>query len=532
MKKQIFAYNSDSGVVFEAFEDGSARFALKRSAFDNAETIGVDIENADKVIFEYVGKFKGMSYVAINDFINKFYAFASNYSFANYKESGEVAKTKEDEKFIKNNFDSEQDCEDYLRDCFSDITEAIECGDGEALKAISFVPTKFYTDELCEVVENCVEKLKQYALKKWEELAPKAHTPWALLHVGEYVDINEMFSDADKLTEEIKKHYESSAYDFDDDETESDKPANTAAAKSLPSSINLGKKSRKKLNITKIIEKNFAGLVGLDDIKQQLKEIMAYVVQNKGKDEDLSLHMAFVGNPGTGKTTVAKIVAKVLTEFEILQNAEPVVVNAVSLQGKYMGHTAPLVKKMVDDGVGKVTLIDEAYALTAETGSDRGDFKKEVVSTLIPELETHRRDSCYIFAGYPKEMEAFLNMNPGLKSRIPNIIKFKDFSKQDICDIFDLMVKKSKKTIEPDVLEYAHGQLERISKTDNFANARGVRNVFMNIKYKQAVRVNGNPRNNKIIIDDVVSGVKAYEEKYGLTVAKTMGFGAEIEQTL
>lgn len=538
MKKAFYSFFSDSGVVFEAFDDGSAVFSLQRAAFDDPKKVYNDKEGAKKIIFEYKSDhFRGMSDIDCDDLINKFYSFVNKYPIEKFPETQNEEDNYYDKysNFIDNNFDDEQDCKDYLGDCFYDIAQAIECAEGTDLKAIFYIPKVFYSNEMCELVESCIDKLEKTFEYSWEKkLGPARHTKWALENVDKYNEWLVILNDILDAKRAINRHYSSFDY-VAQAMTSSGKYKVSTIDPSLikkgTGAIALPAKSEEKpFNLNELVEKNFEGLVGLEEIKLQLKEILAYVIQNNGKDDDLSLHMAFVGSAGTGKTTVAQIVANVLAEAKVLKSSEIVSKNATSLQAEYLGQTQSKVEKIIKDGVGKVTLIDEAYALAQGRGG-ANEYKQEAVSTLITGIEEHRKDACFIFAGYTKEMEAFFNMNPGLKSRIPSIIEFRDFSEQEINKIFDNIVKTSGKTIDNQSLEYAHARLATLCKNTNFANARGVRNTFMRIKRKQALRVNGNPNDNTILFEDVKLGIDAFEEAMRKTDQNMIGFGGDAQDT-
>ena len=182
-------------------------------------------------------------------------------------------------------------------------------------------------------------------------------------------------------------------------------------------------------------------LIGLKEVKSQVRKIAAYArmkrdmaVKNKN-DVSMVLNMTFVGNPGTAKTTVARILAGILFESGLLKSADPLEVGRADLVGKYVGHTADKVRNVFDDACGRLLFIDEAYALV---DSRRSDFGDEAINTIVQEMENRRSDTIVVFAGYPDEMEEFFSRNPGLRSRVPFHITFPDYSAEEMVRITEL----------------------------------------------------------------------------------------------
>jgi len=224
-------------------------------------------------------------------------------------------------------------------------------------------------------------------------------------------------------------------------------------------------------------------LIGLASVKEEVKSLANYVrVQQKRKEQglktpNLSYHLVFTGNPGTGKTTVARIVARIYKDLGILKKGHLVETDRSGLIGKYVGQTAPRVNAMCDSALGGVLFIDEAYALTQKNEGDYGD---EAVATLLKRMEDDRDRLVVIVAGYTNEMKNFINSNPGLESRFNHYIHFPDYSDSELYDIFFMYLRKNEYSVSKEAAEYLKTKLAEVvkSKDRNFGNARYVRNLF------------------------------------------------------
>ena len=233
-------------------------------------------------------------------------------------------------------------------------------------------------------------------------------------------------------------------------------------------------------------------LVVNNQLRDKINEIISQILYPKHNDNVKSpcIHMQFVGSPGTGKTTVARIIGKILREKGILRNGAFIEHAGRDLCGMYVGQTAPKTASICREAYGSVLFIDEAYSLFSSNTSD-SDYGREALDTLIAEMENHRSDMVVIFAGYKDEMEQLMKGNAGLKSRIPYKIEFPNFSKEQLYDIFVNMLKESFK-YEESLLECAKEYFMNLSddfiNSKEFSNARYVRNLFERTWAKACMR--------------------------------------------
>lgn len=240
------------------------------------------------------------------------------------------------------------------------------------------------------------------------------------------------------------------------------------------------------------IKNELNDIVGLAGVKGKIKELIAFsAIQQKRKNlglESVSVgrHIVFTGNPGTGKTTVAGIIGRLFKAYGLVSQGGFREVKRSDLVGEYIGESEKTTSKILEEAKGGVLFIDEAYALAGE----KNDFGKVVIETLMVAMEKYRDDIVIIVAGYKDEMEQFLNMNPGLKSRFNFFIEFDDYNDEELVRIVKVMAEKNDYLIEKE-LEIA--LLDKFSNcrnsTDKFANGRLARNLFESMLLKQAIRL-------------------------------------------
>ena len=247
-------------------------------------------------------------------------------------------------------------------------------------------------------------------------------------------------------------------------------------------------------------------LIGLESVKTQLKRIRAILLKNKGSNEKLNLHMCFYGNPGTGKTVVARLMANIFYEAGVLPTNKLIETDRSGLCGQYIGQTAPLTHKKVKEAMGGVLFIDEAYTLCADSNGE--DYGKEAIAALLKDMEDYKGKFCVILAGYKDEMEKMISLNPGFDSRINRKIDFPDYSIDEQLQIFNIMLAKKNYVITDDAKNKLLEVFEMQSSSKHFANARTVRNILDGIVEIQAVRTmeDDNPENDSeriIRIEDV-----------------------------
>ena len=228
-------------------------------------------------------------------------------------------------------------------------------------------------------------------------------------------------------------------------------------------------------------------LIGLHDIKEQMEKILNYVKLNKERGQMPSLHMCFTGNPGTGKTSIARVIGKLFEEESILSGSGDFVeIHGRDLVAKYVGWTAQKVHDTIEKAIGGVLFIDEAYSLVSNT---RGSFEDEAIATLIKEMEDHRNEICIILAGYTEEMKNLLQLNPGFESRIQFTINFPDYSAEELLEIFNGLCKKEKYKLSDNCKDTLVNNFNTAKNEKNFGNGRYVRNLFEKVKFEQANRV-------------------------------------------
>lgn len=236
-------------------------------------------------------------------------------------------------------------------------------------------------------------------------------------------------------------------------------------------------------------------LIGLESVKEEVHTLANFAkIQQQRKAQGLkvpkmSFHLVFTGSPGTGKTTVARIVARIYKDLGILKSGHTVETDRSGLVAEYVGQTATKTNAVIDSALNGVLFIDEAYALVPENAGS--DYGQEAISTLLKRMEDDRDKLVVIIAGYPNEMKRFIDSNPGLQSRFTRYINFPDYTDKELFDIFQLYLNKNQYTITDDAAELLKNNLNYVvaNKTKNFGNARYVRNIFERAVEQQANRL-------------------------------------------
>ena len=221
--------------------------------------------------------------------------------------------------------------------------------------------------------------------------------------------------------------------------------------------------------------------------------------------------MVFLGNPGTGKTTVARIIANILYNLKYIKTNKLIEVTSKDLVAEYVGQTAPKTNSVIERALGGVLFIDEAYALSSKNDSGNS-YNAEAIATLIAAMENHRDDLVVIFAGYTKEMQDFLDSNSGIVSRIGYTLNFKDYSEDELVDIFKLMTNKAGFVVKDDAIDKLREVIREYKDTKNFGNARFIRNVYektvikhaSNTKDKKSIKLLSTITKDDISIDNIL----------------------------
>ncbi|MGY3716622.1 stage V sporulation protein K [Sutcliffiella cohnii] len=243
------------------------------------------------------------------------------------------------------------------------------------------------------------------------------------------------------------------------------------------------------------IEKELGTLVGLSEMKKIVQEIYAWIYVNKKREEQglkaekQVLHMMFKGNPGTGKTTVARLIGKLFVDMNVLSKGHLIEAERADLVGEYIGHTAQKTRDLIKKAIGGILFVDEAYSLAR--GGEK-DFGKEAIDTMVKHMEDKQHEFILILAGYKNEMEEFLRTNPGLVSRFPIIIDFPDYTVDELMEITTRMLKEREYTLSKEAEWKLRNHLIQLKTTlfpSAFSNGRYVRNIIEKSIRSQAMRL-------------------------------------------
>ncbi|MBQ9663196.1 MAG: AAA family ATPase [Oscillospiraceae bacterium] len=265
-------------------------------------------------------------------------------------------------------------------------------------------------------------------------------------------------------------------------------------------------KDPEKPNFDELMEQ-LDNLVGLETVKKEVKNLMNLVKVRKLRLENdlpvppMSFHMVFLGNPGTGKTTVARLISGLYAAIGVLSKGQLVEVDRSGLVAGYVGQTALKTQEVIQSALGGVLFIDEAYSLSS---GGENDFGREAIETLLKAMEDHRDDLVVIVAGYTGPMEGFITSNPGLESRFNRYFYFPDYDGKQLMDIFRIQCKKNSYVLTPEAEEAALSMFNELyeERNENFGNGRDVRNCFEDMVVRQSNRVAAMENPTK---DDLIS---------------------------
>jgi SpoVK/Ycf46/Vps4 family AAA+-type ATPase len=279
--------------------------------------------------------------------------------------------------------------------------------------------------------------------------------------------------------------------------------------------------------------KELDALIGMDNIKKEIRDLVNLVRFHRSNRRDVlgrfHLHTVLVGNPGTGKTTVARILTKIYRALGVLERGHMVETDRQGLVAGYVGQTAIKTTERIDEAMGGVLFIDEAYALTSSGRSAQGDFGDEAIQTLLKRMEDHRGEFYVFVAGYPENMDAFLKANPGLASRFDKILRFEDYAPAELLEIALHMFQQEKYFVTEEAREYLGKYLAFLHQFRDkyFGNARSVRQVVVETVKNQNLRVhNATPDNEDALQTITLDDVAAFTfDKDKLTIFKRTGIG-------
>jgi len=350
-----------------------------------------------------------------------------------------------------------------IEDSAVGIAKGHDHGEVSELHVLRALLTKFGTENAGVTNKDVDEKLVQLKNPSSSTIAISAEAATALSRVG-----NEEPSKI--IADLVSKHFgivpavsQTLAKSPADSETQAT-PAAEVTAETL-------QKAMSELN----------SLIGLDGVKDQIAKLMNMHEANNIREKQnlpripVGLHLVFTGSPGTGKTTVARIVAQMYQAIGLLPGGQLVEVDRSTLVAGYVGQTALKVQEAINKARGGVLFIDEAYALSADRGAGYGD---EAISTLVKAMEDQRDSLAIIVAGYHEPMQEFIASNQGLKSRFQNTIPFADYKTSELLDIFKVIASGYKITLNDEVLKAVEKYFDEVKPSGDMGNARYVRNLF------------------------------------------------------
>lgn len=292
---------------------------------------------------------------------------------------------------------------------------------------------------------------------------------------------------------------------------------------------------KSQIGLSKTPEDTLQELIGLTEVKNLLTQQIAFNKVNHLRkqhgiyNDTVNHHLVFSGNPGTGKTEVTRLYTKILFNNKIIQENKLVEVGRADLIGEYIGSTAPKVKKVFDDAKGGVLFIDEAYSLIPRHEKDYGH---EAIATIIQEMENRRDEVLVIFAGYEDLMKEFLDINPGLSSRISREIRFEDYSSDELFAIIELMISRKQYQLKGDCKHKLYQHLSELERDSYFGNARYVRKLVDHIILYQAQRVINMEDSQLTSLENLslvtLEDIENALESFGFSTQKlsrTIGFG-------
>lgn len=293
----------------------------------------------------------------------------------------------------------------------------------------------------------------------------------ALKAPGSYTSSLDDFTDFLKTVDEAEKKAE----ELKEEVGKKNAPAEAAAEKSATEET-----------LDELMAKLDA-LTGLAKVKENVRSLINLVKVRKLREEnglpntEMSLHLVFMGNPGTGKTTVARLIGGLYKAIGVLSKGQLVETDRAGLVAGYVGQTAEKTKKVIESAMGGVLFIDEAYALAPASAGN--DFGREAIETILKAMEDHRDDLVVIAAGYENEMERFISSNPGLESRFNRYFIFEDYNGEELFEIFSSMCAKNSYVLDEEAKEFAAKLFTDLyeNRDENFGNARDVRNIFENM---------------------------------------------------